>query len=219
MVDVVLLTLKDGRLHIGLAYRNQPQEPFPDTWCLPGGYIHPQSDQDAADTARRVLHDKAGITAPYLEQLITVSGPARDPRGWSASIVYYALVPAHIAPAGSDRFAWFDAQEVSRRTLPFDHATIIATALERVRSKTRYSALPLYLMPPVFTLTELLKVYEQVVDGKIERRSFIRRIEEMDVIEETGGFQQEGHRPAKQYRVKHNGDAPLAMLDGALRTG
>ena len=71
MVDVVLLTLVDGHLHAGLARRQNPAEPFFNAWTLPGGMVRPAEDQDAEDTARRVLRDKAGLASPYLEQLAT----------------------------------------------------------------------------------------------------------------------------------------------------
>ena len=90
-VDIVLLTLHDDALQVALLKRDR--EPFKGALALPGGYVHQQEDHDAADAAGRVLRDKTGITCPYLEQLATFSGPGRDPRGWSLSIAYYALVP------------------------------------------------------------------------------------------------------------------------------
>jgi ADP-ribose pyrophosphatase YjhB (NUDIX family) len=67
-------------------------EPCKDVLALPGGFIDAQCDRDTRAAALRVLHEKTGINAPYLEQLSTFSGPTREPRGWSISIVHYALV-------------------------------------------------------------------------------------------------------------------------------
>ncbi|MBC7501164.1 MAG: NUDIX hydrolase, partial [Herminiimonas sp.] len=91
-VDVVLLTLKDAALNVALLKRDR--EPFGGLSALPGGFIDAVKDIDARDAALRVLKDKTGIDAPYLEQLATFSGAARDPRGWSVAIAYFALVPA-----------------------------------------------------------------------------------------------------------------------------
>lgn len=200
MVDVVLLTLVDGRLHTGLARRQNPAEPFFDAWTLPGGMVRPQEDQDAEDTARRVLRDKAGLASPYLEQLATFSGAARDSRGWSASIAYYALVPAAVAPAGTEVFRWADVATV--RSLPFDHLQILHAALARVRSKTSYSALPLHLVPADFTMAQLRTVYEQVLGGALDPRGFERRMSELDVLEPTGELRSAGGKPARVYRRK-----------------
>lgn len=201
MVDVVLLSLIDGLLHVGLARRANPDEPFHGAWALPGGFVRPEEDLNAEDTARRVLRDKAGVTSPYLEQLYTFASATRDARGWSASIVYYALVPPHVAPQGGDAFRWQAVEP--NRDLPFDHGRILAFALERVRSKTSYSALPLHLAPDEFTLSELRTIYEQVLGGKLEPRGFERRMAEMDVLEPTGALRSAsaaGGKPAKVYR-------------------
>lgn len=214
MVDVVLLTLISGELHVALHKRLNEKEPYFNAWALPGGEVHTQEDQDAMDTARRVLKQKANVVSPYLEQLETFTGVARDPRGWSASIAYYALVPEHVAPAASDVLIWSKVDDV--RSLPFDHLDILKAAATRLRSKTSYSALPLYLMPPVFTLTELRSVYEQVLKGKLEPRGFARRMEELDILEETGESKSEGGRPARLYRAKH--DRGAAQLGPSLVT-
>lgn len=213
-IDVVLLTLLDQQIHVGLVQRDNPQEPFFQAWTLPGGFVRPETDHDAAHTAIRVLQDKAGVQSPYLEQLATFSGANRDPRGWSASIVYYALVAPHIAPDGDARLRWEPVDQVARRTLPFDHSAILHMAVERVRSKTSYSTLPLHLMPDTFTISELREVYEQLLGGTLEPRGFIRRMQEMNALEETGLTRTERHRPARVYRAKQA--SGLNMLEASL---
>lgn len=200
MVDVVLLTLVDGALHVGLAKRQNPDEPYFEAWTLPGGMVRPEEDQDAEDTARRVLRTKAGLVSPYLEQLYTFTGAARDARGWSASIAYYALVPHHVAPASTDSFRWAAVELL--RDLPFDHRRILETALDRVRSKTSYSALPLHLAPATFTMSELRAIYEQVLGGSLPHRTFERRVEELDILEATGELKSAGGKPGKVYQRK-----------------
>ncbi|OZI53607.1 NUDIX hydrolase [Bordetella genomosp. 5] len=207
MVDVVLLTLLEEALHVGLVRRTQESEPYFGAWGLPGGFIRAEQDLDAMDTARRVLATKAAVKSPYLEQLATFTGASRDPRGWSASIAYYALVPSHVAPDNNAHFAWTRVDEALSRTLPFDHTTILRAAVERVRSKTSYSALPVHLMPDTFTMSELRAVYEQLLGGRLEPRGFIRRIDELDILEETGDTKTEGHRPARVYRVRSGKEA------------
>lgn len=214
MVDVVLLTVLNEKLHVGLVRRENEGEPFYGAWCLPGGFIRPQEDLDASDTAKRVLATKAGVTSPYLEQLATFTGAARDPRGWSASIAYYALVPAHVAPVNSESFNWVPADDVLAKKLPFDHSEIVRSAVERVRSKTSYSALPVHLMPEEFTMTELRTVYEQILGGRLDKRGFLRRMDELDVLEETGNMKAEGHRPARLHRFKRG--PGLAQLSPSI---
>src|SRR5580693_8276392 len=91
-VDVVLFTIRAGRLCILLTRR--ANEPYAGTLALIGGFVHVDEDADTLDTARRVLTDKAKLGRGYfIEQLYTFSGRARDPRGWSVCVAYYAVVP------------------------------------------------------------------------------------------------------------------------------
>jgi 8-oxo-dGTP diphosphatase len=233
-VDIVLLTLRDGVLHAGLAQRDK--EPALGAWTLPGGWVHTDIDQDADDAAARILRDKAGLVSPYLEQLRTFSGMHRDSRGWSLSVSYYAVVPGDVdigvdarvdataaSGAGSaaeagERFRW--AAVDSLRSLPFDHAQILRTAVERVRSKTLYSSLPVHLMAAEFTLGELQRTYEQVLGAELDKRGFRRRIDELDVIEEIpGAFTSGGsHRPAQLFRKKAHAPA-LKTVPSNLQVG
>ncbi len=215
-VDVVILTLKEEALHVALALREQP--PHAGEWTLPGGWVHTQEDEDAQAAAVRILQAKAGLTSPYLEQLQTFASRHRDGRGWSVSIAHYALVPfAHINETHASSVQWRAVDSV--RSLPFDHLEILRTALERVRSKTSYSSLPVHLMPPNFTLSELQRVYEQVLGTQLDKRTFRRRMEEMDLVEPAPGGRSAGgaHRPAQLYRVKKRYGRELAVAQRVLR--
>ncbi len=204
-VDVVLLTLMSGGLAVVLAVRERP--PFAERLALPGGYIHVDRDDDTAATARRVLAAKAGLDAPHLEQLYTFSGGVRDPRGWSLSVAYYALVPAgrldrvpglEAVPAAPVVVVPVDALP----QLPFDHGAIVKAAVDRVRSKSAYSSLPAFLLDGAFTLAELQDVYERVIGTRLDKASFRRKIEDQSLITPIPGARRGGaHRPAQLYRL------------------
>jgi 8-oxo-dGTP diphosphatase len=214
-VDVVLLTLDAGTLKTALFRRDKA--PFAGQWGLPGGWVHPEDDQDALGAAVRVLRDKTGLSSPYLEQLHTFADATRDPRGWSVSIAYYALVPfASVPPVRNADVRWEAVDDV--RALAFDHLDILRTAVARVRSKTLYSSLPVHLMPKLFTLTELQQVYETLLEAKLDKRSFRRRIEELDVVAEVSGSRSTGigHRPAQQFKLKHRGKPGVKTADRNL---
>jgi 8-oxo-dGTP diphosphatase len=186
--------------------------------ALPGGYIHAQEDQDAEAAARRVLRTKTRMESPYLEQLGTFSGIARDPRGWSLSVSYYALVPEGVLAAGTPD-PEMQLVPVDRvRGLPFDHRYIIDQAIERVRSKSSYSSLPVYLCGDSFTLPELQAVYEAVLGEPINKVSFRRKMDELDMLEPIEGAQQSGkaHRPAQLYRLKPRYRRQLSVTSRAI---
>ncbi|PWV59830.1 NUDIX hydrolase [Plasticicumulans acidivorans] len=198
-VDVALFTLRDAALQVLLSRRERA--PYAGEYALPGGFVHTQEDADTAATARRVLHDKAGVSSPYLEQLYTFSGRDRDPRGWSISVVYFAVVPEQALqtlPAGS-RLQAVDTLPA----LAFDHVAIVRKALARIRDKATYSSLPAFLLPETFTLPELHAVYGQVLGSTLDPASFRRKIESQGFIEPVPGArsQTRSTRPAQLYRL------------------
>jgi len=210
-VDIVLLTLRRRQLCAALLERSHP--PHAGEWTLPGGWVHTDEDEDALASATRILKNKAGIESPYLEQLQTFANRHRDSRGWSVSIAYYALVPSELIATDSP-LKWRPVDAI--RSLPFDHLQILRTAVDRVRSKTLYSSLPLHLMPKTFTLSELQQVYEEVLGGPLDKRSFRRRIEEMDVVEPVPGALASSSgpgRPAQRYRIQRRHERRLAIVD------
>jgi 8-oxo-dGTP diphosphatase len=198
-VDVVLFTLGDDGLQVVLPRREK--EPYHGQPALPGGYIHAEEDMDSPAAARRVLKDKTGLISPYLEQLYTFSGGARDPRGWSVSIAYYALVSADVlTPEGPAKFTLFLVDDLPQ--LPFDHNLIIGFAADRLRNKSTYSALPCYLLPKTFTLTELQRTYEKVLGHKLDKSAFRRKISELDFLEPVDEVRTGVHRPARLFRIR-----------------
>lgn len=208
-VDVVLLTLIKGKLNVVLLQRDAP--PFKDQLALPGGYVHTETDMDSRGAARRVLEAKTGIAAPYLEQLYTFSGPDRDPRGWSFSVTFYALVDESVlAQRKAEDVVLVPVDQLPE--LAFDHNEIVEFARKRVQDKSSYSTLPCYLLPKEFTLTELQTTYEQAMAGSLDKSSFRRKLDELDFLEAVpAGFRQGKHRPAQLYRIKR--EKSLTLFD------
>src|SRR5262245_47043693 len=168
-VDVVIFAIREDALHVLLVQRpTEPPEPFPAMWALPGGFVDVQIDKTLLDCAARKLREKTGVASPYLEQLGTWGSAGRDPRGWSTTCAYFALMPAR--PVTLERGAnaadvqWFPIIGGRLKTkLAFDHDEILEAAIQRLRNKVEYTSLPVYLMPPEFTLPELQRVYEVVL--------------------------------------------------------
>ncbi|MFY3385014.1 NUDIX hydrolase [Paracidovorax sp. MALMAid1276] len=212
-VDVVLLTLHEGALQVALVQRERA--PFAGVLALPGGYIHAQEDADAQAAAARVLRDKAGLHSPYLEQLATFSGPARDPRGWSLAVAYCALVP-HGLLAAAPMLVLAPVARLPQ--LPFDHRAMVDAAVARVRSKSQYSSMPVHLCTEPFTLPQLQAVYEAVLGEPLNKVSFRRKMDELELLEPLPGALQTGgaHRPAQLYRVRAAYRRSLALSTRGL---
>jgi ADP-ribose pyrophosphatase YjhB (NUDIX family) len=196
-VDVVLLTLREERLHVSLMTREKA--PFPGSLALPGGFVHVDEDRSLDDAVRRVLRDKTGLSPRYLEQLMAFGGPERDPRGWSISLTYFAVAErdkltgkAGLTIVAQDRLP----------PLPFDHAEIIASAITRFRRKSSYSVLPAYLLGETFTLAELQSAYEIVLGRRLVKTPFRVKILGRNAIEPVDCIQHGAGRPAQLYRIR-----------------
>lgn len=200
-VDIVIFTLKNDELMVLLIKRKTP--PFADSWAIPGGFIHVRETLDQA--ALRELKEETGVEDVYLEQLYTFGDPDRDPRTRVITVAYYSLVSSDklVPRAGSDAS---DVNWFSIKTLPdlaFDHINIIKCATDRLRTKLNYSDVSFQLLPEEFTLTELQRVYEIILDRKMDKRNFRKRIMSMNILQETNKTKMEGyHRPAKLYAFK-----------------
>ena len=207
-VDSVLFSLWQQQLCVLLVQR--ARHPQRGLWGLPGGFIDLLQDGSTRDTALRKLREKTGVNPPWLEQLATYSGPDRDPRGWSLTTAWYALIAAEACSAGSDDVSDAQWQPVAglaqRSDIAFDHQQIVADALQRLRQKTLYSLLPVYCLPAAFTLTQLQEVTETILARPVQRKSLIRRFDASEMFEETGESVATGARKAKLYRLKPGAD-------------
>ncbi len=132
-----------------------------------------------------------------------LSQPDRHPGDRVISVAYYALVNlvGHAVQAATDASAaeWFPVQQLP--PLAFDHQTILQTALQRLKGKVRYEPIGFELLPNKFTLTELQRLYETVLEAPLDKRNFRKKILKMDLLIELDEKQQGvAHRAAKLYQ-------------------
>lgn len=221
-VDVVLLTLVEaasGDLKLKVALFKRDKAPFQGEPALVGGFIHEQEDRNTFESAMRVLQSKAGMSPPWLEQIKAFAGATRDPRGWSLSIAYYALVDAALIEKNApDGLIFAPVDDLPK--LPFDHKEIIEEAVRRVREKGFNTSLPAYLAGPKFTLPSLQAVYEAVIGEKTDKVSFRRKMLAMDFLQEARGaqFKETGGAPATFYRLKTKYRTMLAVARRGLNS-
>ncbi|BFM07096.1 NUDIX hydrolase [Halioxenophilus aromaticivorans] len=209
-VDMAIFSVLEDQLQVLLVKR--AQHPSLGKWALPGGFVDTKRDKSLVETAKRKLRAKTGVATPYVEQVETFGGPERDPRGWSVTVAYMALIPAEgvelVPDDASSEVIWVPVKEMgSEYLLAFDHQSIFEVCLERLKNKVQYSSLPVNLLPKAFTLTELQRTFEIVLGQTVEKKSFRRRILDAGILEETGAMKTGSSRPAKLYRVRPEGQA------------
>ena len=201
-VDVLLFTILEGGLNILLIKRNE--EPFKDSWALPGGFVKMAESLDEA--AARELFEESGVNKQYLEQLYTFGKPDRDPRTRVITVAYMALTTQDswtLKPDGdASEASFFPIDKLPK--LAFDHQEIVDYGLRRLRAKLGYTNIVLGLVPNSFTLTELQNVYEAILKTKLDKRNFRKKILSTGLILASGkkvaGI---AHRPAMLYSFKN----------------
>src|SRR5215475_8813760 len=184
-VDVVIFTLQNRELHVLLVKRKH--WPFEGRWAIPGGFVNMNESLEQA--ARRELEEETGIRDIYVEQLYTFGEPKRDPRTRVISVAYIALVRAdmqtlRVSDESTD-VRWFPVRLLPG-PLAFDHDSILATALDRLRSKLEYTTLAFQLLPEVFSILELKHIYEQILGEPLDKGNFYRKIKDANLLEDTG---------------------------------
>src|SRR5215468_1213002 len=231
-VDLAVFTIRSGLLTVLLIQRRD--HPYRGYWALPGGFV--RASESAGDAARRELAEEAGALAVsgHLEQLRTYSDPGRDPRMRVVSVAYVALAPDLPDPrAGGDAAAarWWPVDDIALPAggagggtgpaagdahpdtvpLAFDHARILADALERVRAKLEYTTLAASFVTEPFTLAELRRVYQAVWGQAPDIANFRRK------VLGTGGFVREAERSACAAAGAAGGRPPLLYRRGDAR--
>ncbi len=199
-VDCVIFGLDESSL-LKVLLIQRANDPYKNYWALPGGFV--DMNEDLKTAALRELEEETGLKDVFIEQLFTFGDPRRDPRGRVISIAYYALVnlSRYALKAASDarEVRWFEVDQLPE--LAFDHARILSIAVNRLRSKVRYQPIGFELLPEVFTLTQLQKLYETILGVKesLNKRNFRTRILKMGVLKQVGKQKGVAHRPAKLY--------------------
>ena len=198
-VDCVVFGFDESELKVLLIQR--ALDPFKGKWALPGGFVRVQESLE--DAVRRELREETGVSQLFLEQLYTFGAVDRDPRERVVTVAYYALVKLsdhriHAATDACDA-AWFAVSEA--RSLAFDHERILTLALERLKNKVRYQPIGFELLPPEFTLSQLQRLYETILETPLDKRNFRKKILSMDFVVALDEVEKDvAHRAARLYR-------------------
>jgi 8-oxo-dGTP diphosphatase len=199
-VDIVIFTIRKKKLEVLLIQRGY--EPFKDQWAMPGGFIRLSEPLDEA--AKRVLYEKTHVKDVYLEQLYTFGDPGRYPNARVITVSYFALIRSddiqlsHESDANIQQVNWHPVYNLP--ALAYDHKEIIEHALKRLRDRLEYTPIAFQLLPKMFTLTELQKTYEMILDKDLDKRNFRKKMISLNILSESDEFTKlSSKRPARLF--------------------
>jgi ADP-ribose pyrophosphatase YjhB (NUDIX family) len=196
----VVLQVRSGALQALVWQR--AMDPFAGAWSLPGGYLEP--GETLEESIRRHLAVKVDVRElSHLEQLVTLSGPTRNPREWELATAYLGLVPSDLDPAVPTDTEWHLVGALPQ--MAFDHEAIALAGRDRLRAKLSYTNLGFALAPAKFTISELRDLYTAALGHDVSPTNLKRVLLRRGVLERTGTQRSPGPaggRPAELYRFR-----------------
>lgn len=183
-IDCVIFGFDEGALKVLLIERNDP--PFEDWWALPGYFV--EKNEGIQEAAERILYNFTGLTDIFLEQFYTFGDVDRHPQGRVITVAYYAMIringKANLHPNTSfvKKAFWCPVNEIP--ALAFDHSLIFQKSLHRIRRKISYEPIAFELLPEKFTLTQLQNVYEAILNKKLDKRNFRKKMLSNGILKE-----------------------------------
>ena len=181
-VDSVTFDIDEGKLKVLIGRRQM--DPGRGEWSLYGGFV--AADENIDEAASRTLSELTGLRNLYMRQVGAFGSVDRDPGERVISIAYYALINVKDYDERvrmEHSVEWMDVNGLPK--LYSDHNEMIRKALKLMRQKLRTEPIGFRLLPSLFTLTQLQKLYEAVNGEELDKRNFRKRIKEMDFIEKT----------------------------------
>ena len=195
-----IFTVDKGKIKILLMHKKT--EPYKGYWVLPGSLL--SNNETLEDNITDVVCDTLGLPTMYIEQCYTFSNLNRDPDNRVVATSFIGLIDnITLVLKKQERdeieLAWFEINSIPKTG--YDHDKIINKLVEYLKKRMINSNILKILFPSDFTLPELQKVYEQVLNTEIDRRNFRKKLVNLGYVIDTGDVN-EGYmgRPAKLYR-------------------
>ena len=181
-VDCIIFGFDQNKLKILIGRRNM--DPGRGEWSLYGGFVRNDESLDAA--AQRTLLELTGLRNIFMSQVGAFGNIDRDPGERVVSIAYYALINVKDY---SERLRkqhgveWVNIEDIPQ--MYSDHNAMVAKARKLIQQKIKTNPVGFELLPELFTLTQLQRLYEAVNGEPLDKRNFRKRIKDMDFIEKT----------------------------------
>ena len=216
-IDCVIFGFEAGELKILLIERNE--DPFKDWLALPGSLVNQEESID--DAAERILYELTGLRDLHMQQFHTFGEVNRHPRGRIITVAYYALIRINgqkelrpITQFARKAF-WHPVNELPK--LAFDHSEIFHTGFNKIRRRLSYLPIAFELLPEKFTLTQLQGCYEAILNKKLDKRNFRKKMLSYGFLKELSEKQKGvSYRAAKLYKFDRRKYSKIFQNDLSL---
>jgi ADP-ribose pyrophosphatase YjhB (NUDIX family) len=181
-VDCIIFGFEENKLKVLIGKRKM--DPGRGEWSLYGGFV--RIDESVDDAANRTLFELTGMRNIYMRQVGAFGSVDRDPGERVVSVAYYALINVKdydrqlLQEHGVE---WVNIEEMP--PLYSDHREMVNKARKMMKEIIKTEPVGFRLLPNLFTLTQLQRLYEAVNGEELDKRNFRKRIKEMDFIEKT----------------------------------
>ena len=201
-VDVIIFGFEQNKLKILIGRRQM--DPGRGEWSLYGGFV--RADESLDDAADRTLRELTGLRNVYMRQVGAFGNLDRDPGERVVSVAYYALINVKDYDEKLRKkhgVEWVNIEEIPQ--MYSDHNIMVARARKLMQQKMKTVPVGFELLPDLFTLTQLQRLYEAVYGHEIDKHNFRKRLKEMDFIEKTDLIDKvTSKRGAALYRFNKN---------------
>ena len=196
-----LFTIMDGKLKV-LLYRKKT-EPYKGYWILPNAMV--EKNKTLEETMEEEILSNLALSNLTYKTCATFSALDRNPAKRIIGISFFSIIDFTTAQLrqvdSSENVEWFEITNLPK--LGYDHADVVASAIQSIKQELRFSHVLKTLFPSDFTLPEIQKIYEQVLGRELDRRNLRKKFLAAGLIEETGDKTSGTNgRPAKLYRFK-----------------
>lgn len=197
-----IFTVERGILKVLLIKRKN--NPYKNYWALTGGALY--NDEDLEEGVNREIYEKTGLKNIQVKFSKVFGKKDRSPVMRMIAITYIGIIDASTVEIAKDTLKtsnadWFKIDEVPK--LAYDHNEIIEEAIKTLKEEILKTNLLKVFFPNGFTFPELQKIYESILNKKLDRRNFRKKMLNTNIIiatEEEMIF--EGKKKAKIYKFK-----------------
>lgn len=214
--DCVIFGFDFEKLKVLLIDRGENKDVNRIRLALPGDLIYDDENLDQA--ASRILKELTGLSNIYLEQVGAFGDPNRinkksdiewlksiraQPEARVITVAYFSLVNMDDYALSASSFAknadWYPIENIDE--LAFDHTAILKASFSKLKEKIRIQPIGFNLLPKKFTLSQLHKLYEAILEKPIDKRNFRRKILNLNILTDLNE-KQKGvpHKPSQFFK-------------------